>query len=88
METMKTIIQFMIYITLFALVVLVLLLLSKVQAYRDEVKYLKSVCEQAVKISEETEKKLYKHINEQKLYSTKSYFKGYTKGKKNGSNSV
>ena len=88
METIETIIQFMIYIPLFALVILVLLLLRKVQEYRDEVEYLKSVCEQVVKVSEQTEKKLNEHIKKKNLYSTKSYFQGYTKGKKDGSNSI
>ena len=72
----------MIYIPLFALVIVIILLLNKVQKYRDEVEYLKSVCEQAVKVSEQTEKKLNDHIKKQKLYNTKSYFQGYTKGRK------
>ena len=82
METLELIIDFLIYVPLFALVVLVLLLLHKVQEYRDEVEYLKSICKQAVKISEQTEKKLDEHISKQKLYGTKSYFQGYTKGRK------
>ena len=82
-DTIEIIIEFLIYIPLFTLVILMYLLLNKVQKYRNEVEYLKSVCEQAVKINEQTEKKLNEHISKQKFYSTKSYFQGYTKGKKN-----
>ena len=81
METIETIIQIVIYIPLFAFVILVLLLLRKVQEYRDEVEYLKSVCEQVVKISEQTEKKLNEHITQNKRSHKQSFIIGYEKGK-------
>ena len=65
------------------LIIVVLLLLQKVQEYRDEVEYLKSVCEQAVQVSEQIEKKLNEHISKSKKSHKKAFMIGYEKGKKN-----
>ena len=81
METLEIIINFLIYIPLFALVILVYLLLCKVQEYRDELLYLKSICEHAVKISEQNEKKLNEHISKNKRSHKQSFMIGFTKEK-------
>ena len=82
MEKLETFIEFLIFIPLFALVILVYLLLNKVQEYRDEVEYLKSACEQAVKIAEQNEKKLDEHITKSKRSHKQSFVIGYEKGRK------
>lgn len=79
----EIIIDLLIYIPLIALIIVVLLLLQKVQEYRDEVEYLKSVCEQAVQVSEQTEKKLDEHISKSKNSHKRAFIIGYEKGKKN-----
>ena len=58
MLELEIIIDFLIYIPMLTLVVLVYILLCKVQKYRDEVEYLRSVCEQAIQISKQNEKSL------------------------------
>lgn len=88
METLEIIINFLIYITLFSLVILILLLLNKVKEFHNELLYLKSIYEQAVQISEKTEKKLTTHINNHIKSHKQSFTIGYTKGQKNGSNSI
>lgn len=80
---LEVIIDFLIYIPLIALIIVVLLLLQKVQEYRDEVAYLKSVCEQVVQITAQTEKKLNEHIYKSKNSHKKAFMIGYEKGKKN-----
>lgn len=51
----EIIIDLLIYIPMIALIIVVLLLLQKVQEYRDEVKYLKSTLEQAIEVSTKAE---------------------------------
>ena len=79
---MEVIIDLLIYIPMITLIIVVLLLLQKVQEYRDEVEYLKSVCEQAVQVSEQTEKKLNEHISKSKQNNKRSFMIGYEKGRK------
>ena len=83
METIETILNFTIFIPLIALVILCFLLLREVDDCRDEIKYLKSVCEQAVQVSEQTEKKLNEHISKSKHSHKKAFIIGYEKGKRN-----
>lgn len=80
---MEVIIDLLIYIPMIALIIVVLLLLQKVQEFRDEVKYLKSVCEQAVQITAQTEKKLNEHISKSKHSHKQAFIIGYEKGKRN-----
>ena len=56
-------------------------LLSK---YEDKEKYIESVCEQCVDISEKTEKKLEDHIKSSRRNTQRAFFKGvsYMKNKK------
>ena len=82
METIEIIIELLIYIPLFSLTIIVYFLLCKVQEYRNEIEYLKSVCEQSVQISEQTEKKLDQYISKCKNSNKKSFMIGYEKGKK------
>lgn len=94
----KIIIDLLIYIPMIALIIVVLLLLQKVQEYRDEVEYLKSVCEQAVEVSTKAEdeakeaKKLIRyHIDHHYKIAQKSFYQGRALGrkeKKDGSNSI
>ena len=94
----KIIIDLLIYIPMIALIIVVLLLLQKVQEYRDEVEYLKSVCEQAVEVSTKAEdeakeaKKLIRyHIDHNYKIAQKSFYQGRALGrkeKKDGSNSI
>lgn len=82
MLELKIIIDFLIYIPMLTLVVLVYILLCKVQKYRDEVEYLKSICEQAIQINKQTEKKLEEYNTKNKRSHKQSFMIGYQKGKK------
>ena len=48
----------------------------KLDKYKTEAEYLKSVCEQAIKISEQTELKIVELEKKVKTDKTKTYFQG------------
>ena len=48
----------------------------KLDEYKTETEYLKSVCEQAIKISEQTELKIVELEKKAKTDKTKTYFQG------------
>lgn len=89
METIEIILNFMICIPLITFVILCFLLLREVDDCRDEIKYLKSVCEQAVEVSTKAEneakeaKKLTRyHIDHHYKIAQKSFYQGRAMGRK------
>ena len=54
---------------------------ERIKEYEDKQRYIESICEQCVDISQKTEKKLEDHIKSSRAKTQRAYFKGVSDGK-------
>ena len=57
---------------------------ERIKEYEDKQRYIESICEQCVDISQKTEKKLEDHIKSSRTKTQRAYLKGVSDGKKIG----
>lgn len=54
---------------------------ERIKEYEDKQRYIESICEQCVDISQKTEKNLENHIKSSRAKTQRAYFKGVSDGK-------
>ena len=54
---------------------------ERIKEHEDKEKYIESICEQCVDISQKTEKKLEDHVKSSRIKTQRAYFKGVSDGK-------